>query len=145
MVARPGKTQLKVHIQNVHATEKPIYECGECGHRFINKNLLNIHNKAVHQVALKNFQCQFCDFTSTTRALIEAHQRRKHTKERIHCQTCGQDFLTDRKLAAHIRLEHEGGGSDPNAKNYVCDWCDYAGTTQVHLTNHVKAVHENVR
>ena len=60
-----------------------LYRCGECGHRFINKNLLNIHNKAVHQVSLKAFQCQFCDYSSPTRAMIEAHQRRKHTKEKV--------------------------------------------------------------
>ena len=40
----------------------------------------------------------------------------------IACQTCGADFLSERKLQAHIRLEHEGGGNDPGAKNYLCDW-----------------------
>ena len=53
--------------------------------------------------------------------------------------------MSDRKLQAHMRLEHEAGGNEPGAKNYVCDWCNYAGATQVHLTNHVKSVHENVR
>ena len=139
------QSQLKVHIANVHATAKPIYECGECGQRFVNKNLLNLHNKAVHTIMLRAFDCQYCDYRCTTRAMMESHQRRRHTKEKVHCQTCGQDFMSDRKLQAHMRLEHEAGGNEPGAKNYVCDWCNYAGATQVHLTNHVKSVHENVR
>ena len=139
------QSQLKVHIANVHATAKPIYECGECGQRFVNKNLLNLHNKAVHTIMLRAFDCQYCDYRCTTRTMMETHQKRRHTKEKVHCQTCGQAFMSDRKLQAHMRLEHEAGGNEPGAKNYVCDWCEYAGATQVHLTNHVKSVHENVR
>lgn len=66
--------KLKVHLVNMHSTEKP-FACNFCDKRFKLKDKLNLHMNTVH-LKRKPFQCDFCSQVFGRKDAAKRHEKK---------------------------------------------------------------------
>lgn len=96
------KSHLLIHIRSVHLQERN-HECGICQARFFSKELLNRH--MVIHTGEKNFKCEICGKAYARRKNLREHSR-THDVGQVGCTVCGQIFVDNTALVAHIRTSH---------------------------------------
>ena len=103
-------------------------------------------------IAIK--KCDMCPYETSFSSHLKDHVKAKHDniKDNI-CQECGFGFSRKSDLNKHLRkvhLLHSNGNENednPMIKEeiYKCDLCPYKTAYRRHLTNHVKAKHEQIK
>ena len=156
-------------ILQIHDFEKvpPVIEtklpCKECGMKFYNNGTLNRHILSKHEGL--TFSCDQCDYQTSRKDTLTSHILSKHLKSKFKCDSC--EFVgKERALRAHKSIVHKGKRimccyCDYQADSrhalvkhkmynhdgiikYDCRECDYQGTQERHLKNHMKK-HEDTK
>lgn len=154
-----NRTSIRFHIKTAHLDDDRLFQCGQCGKRFLSdvtfKSHLRNHRfvKPVqcpvcgifvirlnqhlihHSDAPGLFACDICDMRFKVKNELIKHKL-VHSKIRnLTCPQCPKKFPTSSALARHLKVHSE-------EKPYVCEICGKAckvpGNLRIHMRVHRK-------
>lgn len=102
------KSQIRVHILNVHDPKSKKFKCDICGSSYLYATLLANHHKLSH-LKERNFMCSECGKTFQSKHLLQEHGY-GHTGEKpFECSHdgCSKRFRTKAQRVEHFR-SHSG-------------------------------------
>ena len=131
-----GKSQLLVHIKNVH--EGVRYNCESCDYETTQQGHLNAHVKRIHD-KIKDFKCSICEYSSQSKQQLAIHITTHQTeREMVNCPLCSKHLLLA-SLKNHIKETHDV------QRKHKCNKCDKLFKRSDHLTIHLRSVHDGQR
>ncbi|XP_063697423.1 zinc finger protein ZFP2-like [Culicoides brevitarsis] len=128
---------LEKHIEKMH--QKPDEACEICGKVF-NEVRMRIHMK-IHQ---KLFECHDCGRRFVDKFLLKKHLIALHLREKTYlCSKCGDSFTSAQNLRRHVYKVHEKlipryNSSLPEEKKGICKYCGLKFSDKYELGQHVK-------
>lgn len=79
------------------------FECDICKAKFPTKSQIRLHILNVHDPTSKKFKCNVCGSSYLTAALLVWHHKLSHLKERnFQCSECGKTFRSKHLLQVHV-------------------------------------------
>ena len=148
------------------------HACEKCPKTFRSNDLLVDHLKIVHE-EIHPFKCAYCDQLFKTMSTLDSHldehiyMKSTNRSTRVNCLHCDHTFANEKNRAKHILKVHKkpkekkftckicngrfffhSGHSKYFHKkqtSYDCDLCDKSFNCPMLLSDHILAVHENVK
>ena len=133
----PGLYKLQRHKMK-HDPELK-YKCPACPKQFVKANTLRAHITNVHKGSKPQKKCKKCDATVFSDNGLLAHMKAVHGEEGHGCSACGEVFLQETLLKAHL-LTHTGAKREP-AETRRCPECESALPAGGSLAAHFAAAH----
>ena len=141
-----NKSNLKVHIAAKHNPKnaRP-FQCSFCTKSFWSQNVLRTHIQT-HVKELR-LSCGYCGFSTYNEPSLGNHVRKLHEKAvKYSCTFSGCELSTaySNSWADHARLhEPDIQGRRP----FPCSFpdCDFRGSSQGNLNQHIRARHDKDR
>ena len=136
---------LQKHVVRMHSNmsdHNPSHTCQECGKSFKNSTGLSSHILAVHNSSEKGpreYVCDQCGKDFLTKSHLAMHRYQIHGQKFFICTLCERIFSVRKKLAEHIKNDHEKRGLTKCI--YCCDKCDNAFETSFALDQHLQNAH----
>lgn len=123
--SRPENLKLHQKRHEVPTHKRKLFGCDRCGKCFTTIKYLELH--VANHNGPRRFTCKFCSEQFSDRSDLALHSR---THERPYlCSECGQRFLRNDYLQAHMR-RHRG------EKPYSCRFCNKGFARATDLTVH---------
>ena len=145
------KNLFKKHIRVSHKRERS-HLCDRCDMRFEYPVELKNHCKRVHEKTSEfKIECNVCQKKFQFQSKLETHIEMNAWKsscaslerETIECKICSKKCQKPSKYIDHYQKNH---GSIPpeysNKQLYFCEQCPRIFLLKMHLTKHIKQVHE---
>ncbi|XP_045583133.1 zinc finger protein 813 isoform X2 [Procambarus clarkii] len=110
--------ELNYHKKKLHKDEK-CFVCEECGKSFQRRTSLQKHAINWHESnsAMGPFKCELCPKKFIRRIYLTNHKLRMHgLDKKFLCQVCGNKFMTQNSLMAHMEVHNEH-------KRFECTFC----------------------
>ena len=106
--AKKPNTQRQRGTGNVdHMAGSDVNPCGQCGHNFPQKALLNKHLAEVHgDERAKKMQCHVCDKWLANQTMMVGHQNMHMNIRPFPCDFCDRTYRTQANMAAHRKEAH---------------------------------------
>ena len=143
------KPSLVIHYRNKHENLK--YECVECKQEFTQYSSLQNHRRSIHKK--EKYKCTQCDYETSRSDNLKKHVSTIHfvgestkRRPRLACYACHKTLADKTTLNAHIRTQHAEllHSVELDIKVLLCDQCDFKGSSEKSLKNHLKFAHEGV-
>ncbi|XP_058820091.1 zinc finger protein 157-like [Topomyia yanbarensis] len=127
------------HMQMYHREDTTAeYACEICGIKLVSKRYFDRHMSSHRAVEEGRYTCSTCGHKFSTKTRLTRHSR-SHTNERPYkCKYCPKTFTTSTSQNIHER-NHTG------EKVFACKYCDDSFRQKYHLTDHIGAVHPEMR
>lgn len=112
-------------------------QCDKCLLQFSSTRGLKFHldNNKCGDASLL---CKLCNYVFSTKKALHRHSF-LHQSERYGCDVCTQTFRRPDLLNQHKRKEHEA--PDPEARQFVCQFCGLKVKSQKSLDRHCISLH----
>ncbi|XP_044727339.1 zinc finger protein OZF-like [Chrysoperla carnea] len=124
----------KLKNHECKSNSSKLLQCPRCDKSFDDKRELKYHNKEVHKHVEMKVTCYICG-KLVLKASIIKHMKNIHKKrDKITCDKCSKTFISQKTLAAHIKVVHE---KEQPARNHLCNICGYATTAPSQLRKHL--------
>lgn len=133
----PGLYKLQRHKMK-HDPELK-YKCPACPKQFVKANTLRAHITNVHKGSKPQKKCKKCDVTVFSDNGLLAHMKAVHGEEGHGCSACGEFFLQETLLKAHL-LTHTGARRE-QAEARRCPECELPLAAGTSLAAHFAAAH----
>lgn len=156
--------EMKLHIATEHKKKRKVpiedmvLECQHfnCDATFSSVDEMKLHNRTVHVAGTKGRfkeKCPFCNSLMMHNERLHIHVMTEHVDqrdnpifgklmkergERVHCDQCGEKFLSKDILTKHIAIKH-----DPSLNPETCDVCGRRFKTASSLRIHMACHDEN--
>jgi len=129
------KTDLRVHVQKLHTSEKPL-QCKMCDKTFPDRYNLKLHKK-VHD-GEKCFKCELCVYSTTSSRHLESHMLIHSDQKPFKCDQCSQSFRQKQLLKRHQNLYHNPQyvAPSPKEKPHTCTECNRTFRHKGNLLRH---------
>ncbi|KAL3859331.1 hypothetical protein ACJMK2_009556 [Sinanodonta woodiana] len=130
------KTDLKIHIQKLHISEKPLV-CRKCEDVFPDRYTFKLHSK-IHD-GEKCFKCPECDYAALSQRHLEIHTLTHSGEKPFQCDECEQSFRQKQLLKRHKNLYHTTDYVPPTPKDkeHECLECDKSYANKGNLVRHL--------
>lgn len=107
------------------------HKCGSCTKSFTTESILNRHVARLHSVACTE---PSCNARFRTKKARDSHMKRVHEGiAPYQCRLCGNKFLRQGTLAAHMVIRHEEG-----EKKFSCVKCNKSFCLEENFQRHLK-------
>ncbi|XP_060940213.1 zinc finger protein 2-like [Limanda limanda] len=110
-------------------TEKKMFSCTECGHRFNQRRSLNRHMR-IHTEE-KPFSCSECGKRFNYRCSLSRHMKIHTGEKQFSCTECGKSFNQSSHLNTHMRIHT---GENP----FSCSECGKRFNKGSNLNTHMR-------
>lgn len=137
------RKNLRAHILQLHGTaeDKP-YECHDCGKRYAKLEPLRAHMRShlseETKQSMKNFVCDECGQYFLTNAVLKAHIKYTHLRQGYVCDSCARHFKSKFDYQLHRRNVH--GEDGPSREQ--CPICEKWYSNSKALKCHIKGFHD---
>ena len=158
-------SQLKAHVKTHGLHCKQSFDncvaCLICGNSFASEKHLNIHkikhisveaqneliksynaleqNKEKVRVGKsksKEHMCDVCGQMFNQLSNLKDHKESHLTASKQTCEECGNEFLTKKRLQAHVKQVHS------SVERWQCDTCGQSFKLQTSFNSHVRHIHK---
>ena len=130
-----NKTDMKRHIDSLHISNHPGYNCNYCGLIVKSKNALHVHVSTKHPLNWNIWLFCVLDVSNSIEEQVLSMMYRSDNGKWC-CSVCGKDFRDKTDLRRHVDSTHI-----PNHPGYSCNYCGFVVKSKNALKGHISTRH----
>lgn len=106
---------LKIHMARMHAPDREVCRCDQCGRTCVSRLSLERHKK-LHGASGEPLVCPTCGKWFSHAALLKVHIEDHNTE--LKCEVCDRIFFGRRALKAHSQVHRQRHACEPCQKSF---------------------------
>ena len=133
-------TQTLLHEHTEICLKADLFQCEECGSKFVTSNDLAKHRTWKHkyiQSKSNHFKCKYCTKNFVSKEILDRHVK-IHLKLAKTCQFCGIIYCYKNIMRAHMYEVHR------TDNHYLCRKCEFKSKSKADLEKHQSCKHGSI-